>query len=66
MYCIQILTTAIHADAAKVPITHKFLEKRVHSLAGRVYTASTFFLGRAWFTGQARPSFQPSALGRVH
>ncbi len=32
-----------------VPITHKFLEKRVCILAGRVYSASPIFHGRAWF-----------------
>ncbi len=37
-----------------VPITHKFIEKRVHDFAGRVYTASTFFRGRVRLSNQAR------------
>ncbi len=33
--------------ASTVPITHKFLEKRVCIFAGRAYTTSTIFHGRA-------------------
>ncbi len=49
-------------------IIHKFLEKHVCDFVGRVCTASTFFRGRgrAWFTEQARPPFQPSAQTCVH
>ncbi len=62
---ISLFVLEVHWQTT-VPIIHKFLEKRVHDFAGRVYTTSTFFDGRAWFTEQARPPFQSSAFGRVH
>ena len=37
----------LEAGRPTVPITHKFLEKRVCIFTGRAYTASTIFHGRA-------------------
>ncbi len=43
-----ICVTRIGQHVYTVPIIHKFLEKRVCKFAGRAYTASTIFHGRAW------------------
>ena len=52
-------TTSANAESAAtltVPITHKSLEKRVHTFAGRVYTASTLFHGGTWLVESVLPT----------